>query len=108
MMLGMGSAPIVVGRHGQNADDAPRPIVGLPVREKGAMAAVMLDQEEPDKEAGGGNGEHQAPPEAISERGPGQSPADNEWCEGDRQFERAAPSVRLTVAGHDLRPWPVA
>ena len=55
VMHGVGAAPHVIGRQRQHAGDAAEPVVGQPVAEEGAVAAIVLDQEQPHQEAGGGD-----------------------------------------------------
>src|SRR6266545_8068033 len=54
VVRGMCVAPYAVRSEGQHAGDAAEPVVGRPVTEEGAVAAIMLDGEKPHEEAGSG------------------------------------------------------
>ena len=59
VMDGVGAAPQVVRRHGDNADHAADPIIGKTMTEEGAVAAIVLDHEETQQKAGGRHREQQ-------------------------------------------------
>ena len=106
-MNGVGAAPEVVGRERQHADHAADPVVGEPVAEEGAVAAVVLDHERPHQEAGGRHRQQQRqPPIAEIIGGPGQRPQRRERREGDRDLDDAAGVAWLAIAREDLRPAP--
>ena len=54
--------PEIVRRQGENADHAADPVVDRPMAKERAMAAIVLDHEQADKKARGGNGEQQIKP----------------------------------------------
>ena len=53
MMHGMRAPPEIVGRQGEHAEHAADPVIGQAMAEERAMAAIVLDHEQPHQEAGG-------------------------------------------------------
>src|ERR1700742_626224 len=75
MMDRMRAAPPVVRRQRQHANDAADPVVCQTISEKGAMAAVVLDQEQAQEKAGSRNRDQQRNPSiAKGEREPSSRP----------------------------------
>jgi hypothetical protein len=68
------------------------------------VAAIVLDHEQAQQKAGGGNDQDQPPPEAEVNRDGGQDPERHERHDGDRQFKGAAATVGLAVAAQNLDP----
>src|SRR4029453_14667183 len=67
VVRGMGGAPPAIRGEGQHTGGAAEPVVGQPVTEEGAVAAIMLDGEEPHEEAGSGYRQRQGQP--IADKG---------------------------------------
>ena len=65
MVKGMRPPPKIVGRQRQHAYDTSDPVIGEPMPEECAMTAIVLDNEQPNKKAGGGHRQQQI--KAISE-----------------------------------------
>src|SRR2546430_12673079 len=59
MVRGMGTQPPVMRRQSQHAERPTEPCVGQPMPEEGAVTAIVLDEEQPDHEGGGGQGERE-------------------------------------------------
>src|SRR4029079_12582032 len=78
MMDGVAASPMVVGCQGQHTDDAPHPIVCPPMAEERAVAAVVLDHDQPHEKACCRHGDDQAEPIAETETCPHQDPQHNE------------------------------
>ena len=74
VMGGVGTAPHVVGRHRDDAGEAADPVVGEAMAEERAVAAVVLDHEQPQQEGAGSEGKRQRQPVADVESEPGQQP----------------------------------
>jgi hypothetical protein len=104
MMQCVGVAPEAVGRQRQHADDTADPIVHQAMAEEGAVAAIMLDHEQPHQEARGRHGKDQRQPIADVERGPDQNPQHDQRHKRDADLENAAPVAGLAIARQDLRP----
>ena len=90
--------PEVIGRERQRADHPADPIVRAAIAEEGAMTAVVLNQEEAHKEAGGRHGDEQRYPIAKVQGDPHQDPAQNKGAAGDGELERTAAGARLPIA----------
>ena len=102
---GVGAAPEIIGRHGENADDAANPVVRPFIREECAVAAIVLDHEQPHQKPCCRNRDQQRhPPIAQRIDEPGRSPERDQWQSRDRQFDHAADAARLAVAVENLRP----
>src|SRR5271166_789373 len=99
--------PVVVGRHGDDADRPADPVVGGLARKEPAMPAVVLDHEEAGEQPRGErrHGERQ-PDLAIARGDQHRGPQRDEGQDGDREFEDAARRVRLAIGSE--RPPPVA
>ncbi len=59
------------------------------------MAAIVLDQEEPEQEGAGRHGEQEAEQMPSVQRGPRQKPQERERRGGDGDFEDASGVARL-------------
>ena len=91
MMNGVRSPPEIIGRQGEHAERAAGPVIGEAMAEECAVAAVVLDHEQPHQEAGGRHGEQQAqPPEPKRIGQPHQRPQARQRTEGDAEFDDAA------------------
>jgi hypothetical protein len=105
MMYGVRAPPIIVGREGDDAYDAPDPVIERGAPEEGAMAAIVLDHEEANDEAGGRRCKEQAdPPKPVIGREPRESPKNRQRRRAEHDFQDAASVVRFLVAGEDLTP----
>ena len=69
--------------------------------EEGAVAAVVLDHEEPHQEAGGRHGDEKGEPVADAERGPHGEPDQCEATGRHRQLEHASPGIGLAIAAEN-------
>ena len=103
---GVGAAPEIVRRKGQHADDASNPVVGDSMTKECAMAAIVLDHEQPHQQAGGRHRQQQAEPISEVECRPHQGPEQDQWHNRDDQFDHAAAAARLTVTRQNARPQP--
>ncbi len=104
MMFGMRTAPIVVGREGQDTEQAAGPVINRAAGEEGAVAAVMLDDEEAQQEGRGRHDEHKARPEGEFEACPGTDPEQDERHKRDAKLEARARQVGLAIGIDDLQP----
>ena len=91
MMHGVGAAPFPVGREGQHPEGPAEPVVGEPPVEERAVAAIVLDHEQPDEEAGGDHRQQQAPT-SCSRGSARMATQRQEWHQGDGQLGQAAAS----------------
>jgi len=106
-MDGVRAPPEIIGRERQYADCAAYPIVRQAMSEEGTVAAIVLDHEQPNQEAGGRHGEQQRhPPEAEVVRCPGQCPQRHKRHERDGNLDDTAGVIGLAVACEELRPVP--
>ena len=104
-MHGMGAAPEIVRRQRQHADDAADPVVAPFAPEEGAVAAVVLDHEQPHQEAGRRHRDQERrPPVAEPADEPGCGPERGERQRRDDQFDHAAGAARFAIAGENLGP----
>jgi hypothetical protein len=112
MMNGMAAAPEIVGRAGQDAERAADPVIDRFVAEERAVAAIVLNHEQPHQEAGGRHRQQQRqPPEAVTVGQPHCHPERDQGACADADFENAAPGARLAIAQQPLGPgarvgWP--
>ena len=104
MVRGVGTPPQVVRREGQHAEHATEPGVGQPMPEEGAVAAIVLDEEQSHHEGRGGHGKRQRQPIADVERGPGQHPECHQRQQRYADLDQAAAGAGLPVACQKLRP----
>ncbi|CAK7255767.1 protein of unknown function [Shinella sp. WSC3-e] len=104
MMFSMGPAPVVVGCQCQHTDRPSRPIIQAAPAEEGAMAAVMLQHEQAQKEPGCRHNEDQAEPVTEVHRRPSAGPQENKGHKGYGQFERASANMGLAIGGEDFQP----
>ena len=104
MVRGVRAPPYVVRRERRHADDSPDPVVGQPLAEESAVAAIVLDGEKPDQEARCGDGQRQGEPVADIERRPGERPQGGERHDGDGDLDDAAGVARLPIPRQKLRP----
>src|SRR5262245_8216553 len=75
--------------------------------EEGAVAAIVLDHEQPNQESGGRHGEQQGyPPEAKVICCPGQCPQRHKRHERDGNLDDTAEVTGLAVAREELRQSP--
>jgi hypothetical protein len=65
MMNGVVASPRCIGDHRQDAEDAPEQIIGPPGAEIGAVAAIMLDDEEPNDKERGRQRQEERRPDAL-------------------------------------------
>src|SRR3954470_11010630 len=72
--------------------------------EKCAMAAIVLDHEQPHEEARGRQREQQADPISKIEHCPHQKPKQSKRTDRDRKLDDAAPQAGHAVASKDVRP----
>jgi len=103
-MHGMAAAPMIVGCEGQHADRAPGPVVRPSPAEERAVAAVVLDHEEPDEEARCGDGDRQTEEIAPLEARPHQDPQQHKRHRRDGDLEQAAQLAGRAIAGEDGQP----
>jgi len=101
---GMGAPPVAVGREGQHAEHPAEPVVGAPPAKERAVAAVVLNHEQPHDEPGRGNREQQAEPVGVAQAEQHQEPQGHERHPGDGKLGQAAPEARLPVRGKRLHP----
>ena len=101
----VGAPPAIVGGESQDADGAADPVIDLPYAEEGAVAAIVLDHEEPQQEPGGRDGEEEPPPEAVLHRNPGQNPERDQGDDGDPELEDTPQPVRRAIGHHALQPF---
>ncbi len=98
-MQSVGTTPVVIRGQRQHADHPAGPVIRMTMCEKRAVAAIVLDHEQPKQEASCGYNQHQTPPISVVHGGPGQCPEKSERNDGNSEFEGAASSVWFTVAG---------
>ena len=105
MMGGMGAAPDVVGRHREDAQQATDPVADPFVRKKCAMAAIMLDQEQPKHEGRIGKAQHEGQSVAEGQRPKRQRPDPDEGQDADGHLEGAARGIGFAVPCQDPDPF---
>ena len=90
-------APEGIGGERQHADDAAQQVVRPARLERGAVAAIMLDDEQPHEESGGRQHEDQRRPDLMgeAEEDPGQKRQEGQG--GAEQIENAAPAMRPRI-----------
>ena len=86
VMDGMGAAPVIVRREGEDADGAAGPVVGAAPREQSAMAAIVLQGEKPDQKSGRRDGQQKPPPVTVDDG------------KGDTAHNRANGSTVTTIS----------
>ena len=107
MMDRVAAPPVVVGRHGDDADRPADPVVGGLARKERAVPAVVLDHEEADEEPRRERRHREREPDLAIARGDEhRRPQRDEGQHGDRELEDAARCARAAVGGE--RPRPVA
>jgi hypothetical protein len=105
MVDGVGAAPVVIGREGQNPDGAADPVVHTALAEEGAVAAIVLNHEQAQEKPGcRRNGEQEAPPHAVGESQPGESPKGDERDDGRSQFKHRAQPLGGAIGQKTLEP----
>jgi hypothetical protein len=70
--------PVAVGGEGQHADGAAEPVVGGAAAQERAVAAVVLDHEQPHEQAGRGHGQEQGEPVGVLDAEQHQRPQGRE------------------------------
>ena len=101
---GVGTPPEIIGRQRQHADDAADPVVCSALAEKGAVAAIVLDHEQPHQKSRGRHGEQKREPVAEIERRPHQNPERHEWDNCDYDLDDTTAIAGLPVGRENLRP----
>jgi len=105
VMKCMRPPPEIVRRHREYAEHATDPVVGQLARKEGAVAAIVLNREEPHQKSGGRNRDQQRqPPEAEIMGRPGAGPERNEGERCYREFPDAARKARIAIARENLHP----
>ena len=104
MVDGMRAPPKIVGCQSHHADHTTNPVVDDALAEKRAMAAIVLDHEEAHQKPGRGQRKQQAKPVSDIEGGPHQEPQEHKRQHRNHDLEDAARTVRLAIAGEDVRP----
>ncbi len=102
-MDGMVALPVIVGRQGQHAQHAAHPAIGGAVAEEGAVAAVMLDDEQAHHETGRRHGEQKRQPIAHIQRQPHQHPQKYQGDRGHGELEKGTPGIWLAVTKQRTR-----
>ena len=95
--------PEIVGRQRQHADHAADPVVRQAMAKERAVTAIVLDHEQADQKARGGNGEQQIKSVSDLEREPHRQPKENKRYDRNQNFDDAAPMVRLAISCETLR-----
>ncbi len=104
MVDGVCLAPVRVGGERKNPQHEAKRVVGNPGSEEGAVATVVLDDEEPDQETGGRQREKQRDPVGILEAGQHEEPQEGEWNSAVEHLEYAPSHARLCVGPEYLGP----
>jgi hypothetical protein len=78
MMDGVRPSPVAIGCEGQNSQQETEPVIGRSRPEKGAVPAIVLDDEESNQETGGRDCEEQGYPVRISEASQHEKPQEKE------------------------------
>ena len=103
VMDGVRAPPEIVGRQRQHADDAADPVVRAAAREERAVAAVVLDHEEPNQKPGRRDcDEQRRPPVAEHESEPRDDPEDHQRQECHHQLRNAACIAGLSITAENL------
>src|ERR1700733_8661748 len=97
------ASPGIIRRQGEHADHAADPVVHQSMAKERAVAAIVLDHEQADKEARGGNGEQQIKSVSDLEREPHRQPKENERYDRNQNFDDAASMVRFAISRETLR-----
>ena len=93
-MHGVGAPPLIVGRDRQDAEHAAGPVVGFALREERSVPAVVLDHEQANKKAGGGQKEQPVEPPGLPAHGKshdGPEPAKRH--QRDRELKKRASPI---------------
>ena len=104
VMHRMVMAPEGIGGERQHADDAAQQVVRPARLEIGAVAAIMLDDEQPHEEGGGRQHEDERRPDLMgeAEEDPGQECQEGQG--GAKQIENAAPAMRPRIGRDQPAP----
>lgn len=103
-MNGVAARPNVVRREGEDAERPSNPVIGPFRAEKCAMAAIMLDQKEPEKEKARSKADPKRQPVANRQGPPRSSPEGDKGKARDAQLEKAAWVAGCTVFGEGFEP----
>lgn len=104
VVRGVALAPEAERREREHAGDAADPLVRQLAAEERAVAAIVLDHEQPHQEGRREDDERQRQPIADIERRPGQRPQGGQRHDGDGDLDDAAHGARLIIARENLRP----
>src|ERR1700730_808114 len=103
-MDGVAVSPMIVRCQGHHTDGAPYPVVRRPMTEECAMTTVVLDHEQPHKEACCRQSDDQAEPITQIETCPHQDPEQDERNRSDQDLEDAADVIWLPITMQNWRP----
>ena len=100
----MGAPPHIIRRQGQNPDDPADPVADRAFLKERAVAAIMLNGEQPEQERRIQNRQSKGQPVTDRKRHPRQRPKRHERDNAYPQLERAAQLVRFAILGQGLDP----
>ena len=104
VMHRMVMAPEGIGGERQHADDAAQHVVRPARLEIGAVAAIMLDDEEAHQEGGGRQNQDQRRPDLMGEAEEDSGQKDEEGQGRAEQIENAAPAMRPRIGRDQPAP----
>ena len=100
----VGPSPKVIRRQGQHADHATDPIVGEAMPKKRAMAAVVLDHEQPHQKSSRGHRKDHAKPVADVESRPHREPQQRKRHHRYHDLDDTACQARVHGSAPGSRP----
>ena len=104
MMQRMDAPPIVIRDKGKDAASHPRPIVGLLRLEEGAVAAIVLENEDTHQKQSGRNRQQQGQPVAYLQAKIHHVPEDKIRHQSGDDLPDAFADARPMVLGHNIDP----
>jgi hypothetical protein len=103
-MQRVGALPPGVRREGEHAEQAAQPVIGPARVEERAVAAIVLEHEQSQKQRGRRYREQERCPNLVMDADEHGSEQRQERQAGVEQLDHAAAGIGLGVAGNDLAP----
>ena len=93
--------PMAIRRQRQDTDDPSQPVVGAATVKERAMAAIVLDHEQADQEAGRRHRQQQGQPVADAQAEPHRQPQYHKRDRGDAKLHQG-PAIPGVTIGRKL------
>lgn len=103
-MFVMSASPVIIGCERQDTEDATGPVIQTSSTEERTMPTVVLQHEETQQKACGGDDQDEACPVSELQRDRRAGPQQNERDQRHAELVQASSQPGLTVAGNDLQP----